>query len=384
MNGSKKIIFWVVIVMIIASIMTVCSRNESNDNLASYTQDNRVEVINDNNTDNDQEIETYIYTDNEHNFSLSIPKEWTQVKEGDSVTFVHTPTGVAVQVQVLDYYGSVNNTTAETISAEVLQAGYTYVNFNKVSNSQYEVVYQDYQNQTYDYLEEVYWDRENIVKLVFVTPDEYYDTMLPYFQTVMDSFVWSKASPIPDGYYLYYVDSIDMEILVPNGWVMGASGDAIVCMDEASGAQFTVTLSDYTGTLDSVTATDLVSLLRGNKSNFIMSQYNASETSVNAIATYLLDNIQITEHVYMYVNGQVMCTIMFDYEYGTIDESIPSTCGDYFRFLTMYFDSESEGSGQTDAGENTNTTFPLQPETIENNTNTDIEGSDETSEKSNS
>ncbi len=39
----------------------------------------------------------------------------------------------------------------------------------------------------------------------------------------------------------------------------------------------TLSATDYTGTLSSVTGTDVVNLVRGNKSNFIMNSYDNSE-----------------------------------------------------------------------------------------------------------
>ena len=352
-NGSRKIILIGIIVIIIAFVMTMAGRGTADSSLPSYSSENRVEVV-ENNSNEGQDIETFIYTDDENSFSLSIPSGWTQVNQGDYTSFIHQPTGTAVQIQVLDYDPSVNNMTADTMSLSVAQNGYTYVNFNKVSSSQYEVIYQDYGTSTYDYLEEVYWDREKVIKLVFVTEDTYYDSMLPYFQEIFGSFVWQKVDPIPDGYSLYYSEAGDMELCVPDGWALGASSDALVCYDESTGAQFTVTLESYAGDLSSMTAVDVSSAIRGTKSNFIMQQYIPGTDQLCAITTYMVDGTQYQGYVYMYCNGQYLCTVSYDYPAGVFDDSVVTTSASYFRFLSSYFASEEAteaGSGLSEAEE---------------------------------
>lgn len=334
LKENKKLIGIILLVIIIALVITILGRNKADDNLASYMQTDRIETVDGVIASSEAKIDTFIYTDSENNFSVSIPTEWKQATEGNTQSFVHQATGTAVLISILDYDSSINNQTAESLAATVTQNGYTYVNYNKVSNSQYELIYQDMKNSIYDYLEEVYWDRTKIIKMIFVTNDKYYDTMLPYFQEIMNSFVWSRTSAIPEGYFIYYNKAGDFELLVPDSWTIGTSSNAFVGYDENSGASFTVTLSDYSGNLSNVTATDIVNLYKNSKSNFIMSQYNTSETEVTAKATYVSDNIQKTEEIYMFTNGKYLCNIVFDYEAGTIDESLCSTCGSYFRFMT--------------------------------------------------
>lgn len=369
LKENKKLIGAILLVIIIALIMTILGRGKADDNLASYTQTDRVETVDGTTSTSETKIDTFIYTDSENNFSVSIPKDWKQATEGNIQSFVHQATGTAVLISVLDYDSSVNNQTAETLAANITQNGYTYVNYNKVSNSQYELIYQDMKNSTYDYLEEVYWDRTKIIKMLFVTNDEYYDTMLPYFQEIMNSFVWSKTSEIPEGYYIYYNESGDFELLVPDSWTTGTSSNALVGYDENSGASFTVTLNEYSDKLSNITATDIVNLYKGSKDNFIMSQYNTSEKEVTAKATYISDNVQMTEEIYMFTNGKYLCSIVFDYEAGTIDESLCSTCGSYFRFINNYFETADTNSESIEETSTVSETAESSEKITENSTN---------------
>ena len=66
-NGSRKIILIGIIVIIIAFVMTMAGRGTADSSLPSYSSENRVEVV-ENNSNEGQDIETFIYTDDENSF----------------------------------------------------------------------------------------------------------------------------------------------------------------------------------------------------------------------------------------------------------------------------------------------------------------------------
>ena len=76
-------------------------------------------------------------------------------------------------MEVFAYNPAINNVAADTLSASITQDGKTFKNFTRKSASSYEVMYQDLKNSTYDYIEEVYWDREHIIPVSYTHLDVY-------------------------------------------------------------------------------------------------------------------------------------------------------------------------------------------------------------------
>ena len=74
-------------------------------------------------------------------YSLSIPKEWTQVVENDTVSFVHKASGSTLRLETYAYDPNINNVTSESISTKIAADGKTFVSFTRKGDSSYEVTY---------------------------------------------------------------------------------------------------------------------------------------------------------------------------------------------------------------------------------------------------
>ena len=345
-RGQNPIILILGIIVILSILFTMFSQ-KSQDKLQVYTKSDKVESKDDSQEEEKElDIDTDIYTDNEHHFSLSIPTDWEQVTKNGYPTFVHPASASSLQIQVSNYDPAVNLASADTLSAQVADDGKTFVNFTAKTTSSYELMYQDFQNSTYDYIEEVYWDREQVIKLVCTFNDENYDKIIPYYELILNSFAWNRQYEIPEDYMIYYNQDLNFEVMVPAGWSIGTSGNAISASDPDTGASETVTMTQTETTLDSMTATDMSKLLNIGQSGFMMNSYDNSKESAVARCSYILDNVQHQEVVYAYSTGSMIYFITFDYENGTVDNSLIEKCGKSFRYFEADASENSDNASK--------------------------------------
>lgn len=326
---GKVILFAFLGISIVAAVI---GQNKQNNTLAVYTSTDVVqqETLSDSSSEEDN-IETQIYADNTYHFSISIPKDWTQVIDHDTVSYIHKPSGATIRMEVFAYDPAINNVAADTLSASITQDGKTFKNFTRKSASSYEVMFQDLKNSTYDYIEEVYWDREHIICLSCIFNDEIYEKILPYIEKMLNSFSWNAENPIPDGYALQYLSADQFEFAYPDTWVLGTSSNSIVTMDQSSNASMTITMQDYDSSLSSMTATDMAQLIGSDKQNFMMNSFQASDAKATAKATYVVDSVQMQLVECLIWDGSHLFSLNIAYEQGTISDNLPETCISLFR-----------------------------------------------------
>ena len=356
------------VIVILSAIFTIMSKKDQQ-NLNAYTKSDKVsQEDTDEDKEDDLDIDMSVYTDNKVGFSISVPSDWNQVTKDGYPTFIHSASASSLQIQTLDYDPSINNTSEDTVSTQIAEDGKTFLSFQKTTDTSYEIQYQSHGNSTYDYVERVYWDRSKIVKLLCIFNDANYDKISPYYDKILKSFAWNKSDPVTEGYYLYYNDSANFEIGIPDDWALGTSGNALVASDSSTGASMTLSATDYTGTLSSVTGTDVVNLVRGKKSNFIMNSYDNSEKEAKVTATYVQDNVQMTNIIYLFCDGTRLYIVSFDYEQGTIKDDVPAACAKLFRSFNS--SSTTDDSAKQDfSSSNQEDTAQEQPSNSETGNN---------------
>lgn len=102
-------------------------------------------------------------------------------------------------------------------------------------------------------------------------------------------------------------------------------------MDNTTNASLTITMQDSSQDLSSLTATDMSQFVSQNKQNVMMNNFSTSDSEASATVTYIANNVQMTANYYLFYDGQHLFSLSVDYEKGTIDESVPSTCKELFR-----------------------------------------------------
>jgi len=280
------------------------------------------------------------------NLSLLVPSTWAKSMEDDSCTFVHRETGSAIKIQRLPYDPSVNNVTEQSLAVSVVSEGKTFAGFRKLSNSSYELYYSDSGVTTYDYIEEVLWDRENIVKYTCICRDEYYEDMKQVFSDSFSSLTWDREDPVPPGLVLYYNPVYQYEYAVPVDWYVSESGNISYAQNPEGTASVMVKPVGYTGTLQDISAEDLASFLNpnGEKNNFLMRQYEASYDRGTVWSTHTANDALVQEKTLVYQKCGTLFLVTFSYIQGMVDELTVESCLSLFRS----FLSEPVAQDETD------------------------------------
>lgn len=287
-------------------------------------------------------IDTITYENTEYGFKVSIPKEWDKVVKDGYDTYIHQASATSIQIQVAPYDPLINMTEAETLSTNLVEEGYTFVNFSKLTSSSYEVLYQKTQQSTYDYIEDVFWTRNGIVKLVFIVNDENYEKMYPFISNTINSFTWTTKDIIPEEYAIFYSEFANFEFAVPVNWNFGISNNTYVAINPDDTAQMTVSATTYDTTLENLTATDITNLLKNGKSNFMLKEFSTSTTNAQVKFTYN-NGTPATNLTYLFSNGVYLYIIQFDYYDDYFDETQSSSCISFFReFYTQKLIEESD------------------------------------------
>lgn len=327
-KGQNPWIFIIGLIVILSMIFTIFSQRKQQ-TLPVYTQSDKVkkEVPEE---EQSLEFDTTIYTDEEYHLSMEVPSDWQQITKDGFQTFVHSPSASSIQIQTLDYDPAINMKTAETLSTETAEAGKTFVNYERLSNSSYELQYQDFQNSTYDYIEKVFWDQTSIIKLVCTFNDANYSKIMPYYEKMFETFAWKRSKEIPEGFVMYYEENTKFQVLFPESWSIGAANNVITATDEQSGAVESVAIMEASKELSEITATELTPLIKQNKNNFILNQFDNQKDKIVANCTYVSNNVQYQEDIFVFSANGLYYFLMFDYENGMIEETLPQQCVESF------------------------------------------------------
>ena len=346
-NKSTNMLILILGISIIGSlIFMIISNRQQKDKLQVYDGNDKVDVIE--TTEKEIDITTNTYIDDDGIFQVQIPEGWERVVKGDTVEFIHTPSATSVKISKHDYDPSVNCLDSSYLSASMVDAGYTFVSCDYISNTSSEIVYQKTGNKTYDFIEENLWCKEYIATLLFTFDDANYEKMSPYLDKIFNSFTWSDdVTQIPEGYYLSYLEMGDFEFLVPDTWTMGAQDNSVVCANQENTAQMIVTVQEYDKDLSTLTTYDMTSLIKpGRENGFMITNSTSAINKATADVSYLAaDGTNMFNKTYLFANGYYLYSIQFDYIANSIDDSVPKTCSEFFReFVTKKIQEEEMNS----------------------------------------
>ena len=122
---GKVILFAFLGISIVAAVI---GQNKQRNTLAVYTSTDVVQQETLSDSSSEENIEMQINADNTYHFSISIPKDWTQVIDHDTVSYIHKPSGATIRMEVFAYNPAINNVAADTLSASITQDGKTFKN----------------------------------------------------------------------------------------------------------------------------------------------------------------------------------------------------------------------------------------------------------------
>ena len=282
-------------------------------------------------TSETEEIKMQVYMDDGAGFSVLVPSDWTPVKNDGCQSYIQKETGASVCFRTGEYDPAVNSASAASLSRTLAQEGYTFAGFTRLSGSSYELLYQDKKDKIYDYIEEVYWDRDTVITISCIFEDEDYSAFFPYFEKIIRSFSWERKSPVPEGFHLFYLEEYGFEVGIPDDWSTALSGNTLAAQEDATGAALIVQAQKNTAPLESLTAAGLSSTLEAGRENLIFGSFQADADHAYARSTYSRNRKRWVNRVYLFSGKEYLYSLVFDYEEGSLDEDLPETCADLFR-----------------------------------------------------
>lgn len=300
--------FLIMIVLAVMAALFISFFQSMNTNLPSYQEGTDVEPV----ASEEPELldfPTTQYTNDEYGFSMDVPADWQFVVKSGADSYVDDD-GSIISFSVSPYDPTLNLVTQDNVSNDVTSAGGLLGAFSWLTNSSYAVVYEI---DGVDYFELVTWDLETLIRVSAYTPAENYQEYANQFTTLFDTFVWEKPSPIPDGYTMYYNDYGSFEFPVPTTWTSGIEDGCFVAVSEETGANYRITVSDMPMDFSQLTQLDYVNTMGSGKSNYMLNEYQVSNTGLSASASFLNDGVQYMELHQIMVVGSFQYELLFQY-----------------------------------------------------------------------
>lgn len=326
---EKIIIIALTIIFVFALVFLITSKNKQ-DSLTVYMNNNTVNVW-DNEDSDDLNVDLKPYTHNVLKLGFHVPSDWVEKTIENGVIYTHEKSGSSFKMEVSDYTPSINNVSSSTTSTILVEKGYSFINFIRLSANSYQLLYQDKAGVVNDFIETVYWDKDHIVTLTCSFSDVNYKGIISYFDKIISSFKWIYENPIPSGYALYYNPDIGFEIAVPESWVAQVSKTQIQFVNSKTGATVSLSLGSHTKYFDSLTATDMTNMIKGGKSNFMLKDFKTEKTKAYALYTYTTNGKQVVCDHYLITDGKYNYFASVDYYSGTLDSSVATTIADSFK-----------------------------------------------------
>lgn len=332
-NGKINPIFIILGIIVLGSLMvTIISQRKQNNGLQVYDEENTVENLEV--TTEDKKIESFTIADDNAGFSLKIPNEWQKIDKNGYSNYIHSPSATSVGIEVLDYDPLINSDNETSLSTEITNNGYGFVSFQKKTTSSYEVIYQSSKDGLYDYIDEVLWSRNNIVKLHFIVNDEYFNKMSPYLDSIYNSFKWNDdVKIINENVDVIYFEYGDFEFGVPLDWSLGSENNVVYSSNEDGTASMKLEVTENGSSLADVSGYDVTNVLQPSRNNgFMLQGVQSEQTKVTATASYLsADGINMVNKTYIYTNGVFQYNFQFDYVSGTLDDTYTDELMTYYR-----------------------------------------------------
>ena len=306
--------FWFIAVaaVMLVIFLTVASNNKT---LNVYTGKDRGDggrVIQQE-VETEKPFESQDYANSEIGLTMKIPAGWTYVKKSGYDTFVHNASASSVQVQILSYYPMVNNATKESLAESFAARGLTLTEFSRESETSYYTICQENgMGGVTDYVEEVLWDRDHVVKIVVTFNDSYYDKLQTDIWGCIDSVQWIRENPVPEGFALYYSQVGDFEFAYPFGWAVEAADGAFYASLEGTNAYMSVNVEENNTLMSNFSQVEYSNSLSAGRSDFVLTQFQSDDSSVYAEATFYYGDVQMSLMHCVIANGAYHYSIAYE------------------------------------------------------------------------
>jgi len=307
---KKRISIWValVIIMVLLSLLAIYFQDAPLNASTGATVSEESSA-----TSSEPTYDLFEFIDEEHFYSIQIPTDWTRVTKDGFNTFVHSPSATSLQIQTIEYSPEFLLISQQSVASELSHLGYKLNSFAWISNTTYTMVYSSGEgaDQTV-YAESTYFDRKDAIRLAFTVNGEYANDVLNLISTVLDSFEWTPQNPFPKSMKVYYSRNGKYEFVYPNNWYTAVSGNTYVAQDPNSGMMMSVSAEESTANYKNLTKVDYANFAKQGRLNFVLRNYNATDTMIYAESTYIVNNTNIVLIQYLIANGSHEYTLTFE------------------------------------------------------------------------
>ena len=331
----------IIIAIIVISFMVTLVQYKKQQKLAPYQKTEKIEKV-DKKKKEPFKMDSKIYTDEDLNFYLEVPKDWKKVTKDGFPTFVEQNSGAFIQIRKEPYNPDVNNVNQNALSGIIADKGCTMKNFLRKSANQYEVLYCKSDEETYDFVDEVFWDKENIVTIHMGFNDRDYKILKDIVDYVIKSFVWDSKNPIPKGYQMVYFPE-NFECLIPDGWQTGKAGVDYFAKNTENGAMLTIrAVPESYEFFNDLNANVASSLINQNKNDWNIVGFKKEHNNFYLKATYINGKVQRTNELIGIADGYYHILVLLDYETNSLEESVGKTLKENVRSFNKKEDVEKK------------------------------------------
>jgi len=308
---NKKYSIWVILVILIVMASLIIVYFQGNSELSSYTG-NGISAVSSESSIPPVDLEKQV--NDTYQYVIGIPEDWKRVIKNGYETYVHSATATSVQIQISKYTPDILLVSGESESARLLSENYILYSFQKYDATTYSIIYQkDNSNNTKTiYIEMTYFDREDIVRVVYTVNSRHYEQMSNVITAIIDSFVWDKSNPFPSGMGLYYSVYGNYEFAYPSDWIIGTSGNAYLVQDEKTGATISIVAVQNSVSYKDYSKLDYTNYTSKSRNNFLLQTYNATDNIIYAQSTYTIDNTPMILTQYLLTSGTYEYAITFE------------------------------------------------------------------------
>ena len=264
---------------------------------------------------NKLDIEYHTINNQAVGYTMTVPAEWQIVDGDNAVSVINQMDKTTISIETMNYFGSINNDSEESINMYVQSGDGTLYSFAKLSNSDYTCSY-DYGDCFY--AEYFTWDLDTIIKVSCICTSDLTDKYLDTFSYMLDTFHWEKKNPIPDGYYMMYSDNGHFEFAAPADWTAAIDSNGIWTAVSNNGSTIQCNLHDYDGDLSEVTESNYAELAGiGNAEEFELTFFQNEGNICMAEGTYYIGSTQYCIATTLLINNG----FMYEFNFGCTSDN---------------------------------------------------------------
>jgi len=195
MIRKKKLNAWGILVIFVIFISVIIALVQHGNPLPDYRGSGGGQETNSLTTNKPEQppIEIVPYINENPPFTVNVPADWTKIIKGGYVTWVDKASASSFQIQIGLSDPAILDVTRDSVAAELTVAGAELVNFYWITEWDFAAMYRTFSEiGSQANIEITAFNRQHIVRFVFVVNEAYYNQLESTVASVIDSFVWER------------------------------------------------------------------------------------------------------------------------------------------------------------------------------------------------